>query len=131
MATLQDEQLDLGGYLATSLGLRGVRALTIEAGEASGLAAAQVAASLIESGMADKVLLVGVEKITEFPSGKAYRHLQMIYDSESRSYYNVGFAADAAMLMRLYMETYGVDRELLSYWPALMHNNAKENPTPC
>jgi acetyl-CoA C-acetyltransferase/acetyl-CoA acyltransferase len=128
LATLQDEQLDLGGYLATSLGLRGVRALTIEAGEASGLAAAQVAASLIESGMADKVLLVGVEKVTEFPSGKAYRHLQMVYDSESRSYYNVGFAADAAMLTRLYMETYGVDRELLSYWPALMHNNAKENP---
>ncbi len=26
------------------------------------------------------------------------------------------------------MASYNVDRELLSFWPALMHNNAKENP---
>ncbi|MGC9210140.1 MAG: thiolase family protein [Acidilobus sp.] len=128
LSPLQDEQLDLGGYLATSLGLRGARALKVEAGEASGLAAVQIASSLIESGMAGRVLVVGVEKVTEFPSAKTYRHLQMVYDAESRAHYNVGFAADAAMLTRLYLDTYGVDRELLSYWPALMHNNAKENP---
>ncbi len=128
LGALQDEQLDLGGYLATSLGLRGARALTVEAGEASGLAAVQVAASLVESGAAERALVVGVEKITEFPSSKAYRHLQMLYDSEGRSHYNLGFAADAAMLTRLYLDTYGVDRELLAYWPAMMHGNAKENP---
>ncbi|MGC9071882.1 MAG: thiolase family protein [Acidilobus sp.] len=128
LAPLQDEQLDLGGYLTTSLGLRGARSLTVETGEASGLAAVQVASSLIESGMADKVLVIGVEKVTEFPSAQTYRHLQMIYDAESRAHYNVGFAADAALLTRLYLDTYNVDRELLSYWPTLMHNNAKENP---
>ncbi len=128
LGSLQDEQLDLGGYLATSLGLRGARALNIEAGEASGLAAVQVAASLLDSGMAERVLVVGVEKATEFPSAKVYRHLQMLYDAESRSHYNLGFAADAAILTRVYLETYGIDRELLSYWPALMHSNAKENP---
>jgi len=26
------------------------------------------------------------------------------------------------------MDTYNVDREVMSYWPALMHSNAKENP---
>ncbi len=128
LSPVQDEQLDLAAYLATSLGLRGVRALKVEAGEASGLAAVATAYSLIESNMADKVLVVGVEKVTEYQSSKAYRQLQMLYDSESRSFYNVGFAADAAMLTRLYMDTYNVDRELLSYWPALMHSNAKENP---
>ncbi|ADL19441.1 Putative 3-ketoacyl-CoA thiolase [Acidilobus saccharovorans 345-15] len=128
LSSVQDEQLDLGGYIALSLGLRGVRALKVEAGEASGLAAVAVAHSLIESNVADKVLVVGVEKVTEFQSSKTYRHLQMVFDANSRSFYNVGFAADAAMLTRIYMDTYNVDRDLLSYWPALMHNNAKENP---
>lgn len=128
LGSVQDEQLDLGGYLALSLGLRGARAIKVEAGEASGLAAVAVAHSLIESNMADKVLVVGVEKVTEFQSSKTYRQLQMVFDSNSRAFYNVGFAADAAMLTRIYMDTYNVDRNLLSYWPALMHNNAKENP---
>ena len=128
LAELQDEQLDLAGYLTSYLGLTGARSLRVEAGEASGLAAVSVAYSLLESNLADRVLVVGVEKITEFPSSKAYRHLQMVYDSESRAYYNVGFAADAALLMRMYMDTYGVDRNVMAYWPTLMHNNAKENP---
>jgi len=128
LGEVQDEQLDLGGYLASELGLRGVRSLRVEAGEASGLAALAIANSLIESNMADRVLVVGVEKVTEFQSAKVYRHLQMLFNSNSRSFYNAGFAADAGLLTRVYLDTYDVDRELLSYWPALMHSNAKENP---
>ncbi|MDP8002726.1 MAG: thiolase family protein [Caldisphaera sp.] len=128
LAPLQDSQLDIAGYISTSLGLKGIRALNIEAGEASGLAAISVAKSILESNQADKVLVVGGEKLTEFVTSKTYRHLQMVYDSDTRSFYNSGFAGDAALIMRLYMDTYNVDREIMSYWPALMHSHAKENP---
>ncbi|MEB2792672.1 MAG: thiolase family protein [Caldisphaeraceae archaeon] len=128
LAPLQDNQLDIAGYVSSYIGLRGIRALNVEAGEASGLAAISIAKSLLESHQADKVLVIGAEKLTEYVSSKAYKQLQMLYDSDLRSFYNIGFAADAALLMRLYMNTYDVDRETLSYWPALMHSNAKENP---
>ncbi|MGC9134235.1 thiolase family protein [Caldisphaera sp.] len=128
LSSLQDNQLDTASYLATSLGLRGIRALNVEAGEASGLAAISVAKSLLESHQADKVLVIGAEKLNEFVSSKVYKQLQMLYDGDTKSFYNIGFAGDAAILMRLYMDTYNVDRELMSYWPALMHSNAKENP---
>ncbi len=128
LASLQDSQLDSASYLALSLGLKGVRALNVEAGEASGLAAISVAKSLLESHQADKVLVVGAEKLNEFVSSKVYKQLQMLYDGDTKSFYNIGFAGEAALLMRLYMDTYNVDRETMSYWPALMHSNAKENP---
>ncbi|MCE4608133.1 MAG: thiolase family protein [Caldisphaeraceae archaeon] len=128
LAPLQDNQLDIAGYVSSYIGLRGIRALNVEAGEASGLAAIAIAKSLLESHQADKVLVIGAEKLTEYVSSKAYKQLQMLYDSDLRSFYNIGFAGDAALLMRLYMNTYNVDRETLSYWPALMHSNAKENP---
>ncbi|AFZ70264.1 acetyl-CoA acetyltransferase [Caldisphaera lagunensis DSM 15908] len=128
LASLQDSQLDSASYLATSLGLKGVRALNIEAGEASGLAAISVAKSLLESHQADKVLVVGAEKLNEFVSSKVYKQLQMLYDGDTKSFYNIGFAGEAALLMRLYMDTYNINRDTMSYWPALMHSNAKENP---
>jgi len=128
LSPLQDNQLDTASYLATSLGLRGIKALNVEAGEASGLAAISVAKSLLESHQADKVLVIGAEKLNEFVSSKVYKQLQMLYDGDTKSFYNIGYAGDAAILMRLYMDTYNVDREVMSYWPALMHSNAKENP---
>jgi len=128
LSPLQDNQLDTASYLATSLGLRGIKALNVEAGEASGLAAISVAKSLLESHQADKVLVIGAEKLNEFVSFKVYKQLQMLYDGDTKSFYNIGYAGDAAILMRLYMDTYNVDREVMSYWPALMHSNAKENP---
>ncbi len=121
-------QLDLAGHLASYLGLRGVRALTVEAGEASGLAGLMVAWSLLSSGSSKRVLLVGVDKVTEYNSEEAYNHIEGIYDTESDAFYNIGHAGIAGLLMRLYMHEYGIDPVTMRYWPALMHANAKQNP---
>lgn len=121
-------QLDLGGYLASYLGLRGVRSLSVETGEASGLAGLMTAYSLVKSGAADTVLLVGVDKLTEYNSGEAYDMVEGLYDVEGEAFYNIGHAGVAGLLMRLYMHEYGVDRLTMSYWPAVMHANAKQNP---
>jgi len=125
---LQAPQLDLASYVAAEAGVQAEKALAVEAGESSGLAAAEVAVSLIRSGAARRVLVVGVDKLTEYNSGLTYKGLQAIYDTEADAFYNIGHAAEAALAARLYMDRYGVSREDLAYWPAMMHAHAKENP---
>ncbi len=125
---LEAPQLDLAGYLAGELGVSIEKSLAVEAGETSGLAAVEVGVSLIRSGAARRVLVVGVDKLTEYASGTTYRFLQALYDTETDAFYNIGHAAEAALLMRMYMSRYGVPRERLAYWPAMMHAHAKENP---
>lgn len=125
---LQSPQLDLASYIGSNLGVPVKSALTVEAGENSGLAAVEVAVSLIRSSEAEKVLVVGVDKLTDYPSGPTYQMLETLYDTESDAVYRIGHAAPLALLMRIYMEKYGVDRETLAYWPAMMHAHAKENP---
>jgi acetyl-CoA C-acetyltransferase/acetyl-CoA acyltransferase len=128
LSYLQEPQLDLASYIASSMGLRGVRSIAVESGEASGLAAVMTAKSLVDSGSASRVLVVGVDKLSDHPSWRVYRNLSMLYDSESDAFYSIGLGGVAGLLMRLYMDVYKVDRQTLAYWPALMHSNAKANP---
>ncbi|MCE4612511.1 MAG: thiolase family protein [Desulfurococcales archaeon] len=128
LSYLQEPQLDIAGYLASFLGLRGARSFAVEAGESSGAAALQVAKSLIDSGHASTVLVVGIDKLTDYPSQETYRHLQLLYDTYSDAFYNIGHAGIAGILMRLYMKAYGVSREILSYWPSMMHSHGSSNP---
>jgi len=128
LSYLQEPQLDLASYIASSIGLRGARSIAVESGEASGLAAVMTAKTLVESGVASRVLVVGVDKVSDHPSWRAYKHLSMLYDTESDAFYSIGLGGVAGLLMRLYMHVYKVDRLTLAYWPALMHSNAKKNP---
>ncbi len=128
LSYLQAPQLDLASYVARELGLHIRSAIAVEAGENSGLTAVEVAVNLIRSHAAERVLVVGVDKMTEYNSNRTYAMLQTLYDTESDAVYNVGHAAPLALLMRLYMEKYNVDRSIMAYWPAIMHSHAKENP---
>ncbi len=128
LSYVEESQLGLAGYIASYMGLKGARVLSVEDGEASGLAAIEVATSLVKSGIADNVLVIGVDKLTEFVSGKVYEDLQKLNQAEISTLHSVGHAGIAGLLMRMYMNRYNINRELLSYWPALMHSYAKENP---
>jgi acetyl-CoA C-acetyltransferase/acetyl-CoA acyltransferase len=119
-------QLDVASYLASHLGLRGSRAVSVEAGEAGGLAALQTAVALAAGGF--RVLVVGVDKLTDAPSARVYSALKHVYYRYGDGFYRIGHAAVAGMLARLYMERYGVPREHLAAWPAMMHMHAKRNP---
>ncbi|MEM0340327.1 MAG: thiolase family protein [Acidilobaceae archaeon] len=125
---LQTRQLDLASYITSSIGLRRARALSVEAGEASGLASAQVALSLIKSGLAENVLIVGIDKLSDVTSSRAYELLSHLHDVDYEGYYELGFGAVAGILARMYMKRYNVDRLTLAYWSTLMHANAKNNP---
>lgn len=128
LSYVQEPQLDLASHVAHDIGLMGARTIAVEAGEASGLAGLSVAFGLIKGGLAERVLLIGVDKATNFPSADTYSHLSLLHDTESVSHYVTGLGDVAGMLMRLYMSVYGVDRLTLAHWPAMMHSNAKHNP---
>lgn len=122
-----EPQLDIASYVASNLGLRGSRALAVEAGEASGLAAL-LAGYRLASSTGERVLVVGVDKLTDVPTATIHAALKHVFYRYGDAVYKIGHAGIAGLLASLYMDRFGVDRETMSYWPAIMHSHAKENP---
>lgn len=122
------QQDSLGALVAESVGLRGAGALKIEASCGSGGHAVAIGYSLVASGLYDQVLVVGVEKMSDYPTAVVTASLAQAADSEHEVIYGTSFAALNALVMRLYMSRYGVKREDLVYWPVKMHEYAASNP---
>ncbi len=127
-SALLGEQLVLGDHLATWLGFSPKPAFRVEAGLGSGGAALKLAYSLVASGAYRSVLLVGVEKLTDYPSGVVTWTSIYEMDSRNEGYYKMSVAAAYALMARAYMEMYGVTRRQLSLWPVRMHEHALGNP---
>ncbi|MEM0504417.1 MAG: thiolase family protein [Sulfolobales archaeon] len=122
------DQLDISTILTQELGLTPKPALRIETGESSGLAAIAHAYALIKSGLASSVLVIGVEKSSEYPTTAINKHLTKLLDYEVESIYDFALVNEAAFLMKEYMERYRYSREDLSSWSVKMHSNAVRNP---
>ncbi len=128
MSSSLQGQDNLGAYIANGIGLRGVPAFKVEAACGSGGAALHAAYTLVRSGVYSVVLVVGVEKMTDYPTATVTRALAQAADAEYEAFYGATFAGLNALVMRYYMERYGVSREEMSRWPVLMHENALSNP---
>ncbi|MCD6323809.1 MAG: hypothetical protein J7L55_01720 [Desulfurococcales archaeon] len=120
-------QTDLSTILAQELGIT-IPTLRVEAGEASGAVALKVASDAVASHASRAVLVVGVEKMTEFPSDKANSALSSILNYEAEGIKNIAPVNYAALAMKEYMRKYGVSREDLFTWAVKMHENALNNP---
>ncbi|MCC6028691.1 MAG: thiolase family protein [Candidatus Korarchaeum sp.] len=122
-------QENLGSYVVSRLNLKGVPALKVEAANASGAAAAIIANSLIKSGEAQRVLVVGVEKMTDYTSLEdSNTALSTLIDSEYEAFHGATLDSLHALLMREYLKKYRINREDFSYFPILMHENAVDTP---
>ncbi len=122
-------QENLASYVATHLGMVGVPAVKVEAAGASGGAAIALAKSLVLSGAADKVLIVGVEKMTDYTSLEdTTSALSTFIDSEYEAFPGGTLESMHAMMMRAYMKKYSVTKEEFSHLPLLMHENASTTP---
>jgi len=128
MSSSLQSQDNLGAYVAAGIGLRGRPAFKVEAACGSGGAAVYTGVSLVASGLADSVLVVGVEKMTDFPTAVVTEALAQAADSEYELFYGATFVGLNALMMRYYMEKYGVSRDEMSAWPVLMHRNGAINP---
>ena len=127
MLSSLSEQENLGALIADYLGYRGVPAFKVEAACGSGGAAVAVGYSLIRSGLR-RVLVIGVEKLTEAPTPVTTRRLAWASDADYELVHGPSFAGLNALLMRYYMRKYGVSREEMGSWSVLMHENGYRNP---
>jgi acetyl-CoA C-acetyltransferase len=121
-------QADPSTYIAQNLGFRNVKALTVSSGEVSGVVALDYAHALIRSGKAGRVLVVGFEKMSEYPSWVINRVYSKILEYEVEGIKNVAPSDYAALIMNDYMRRYGVSRESIIKWSIKMHENAVKTP---
>ncbi len=122
------EQENLAALIADHTGLRGVSGFKAEGACGSGGAALLAGYSLVSSGLFDKVLVVGIEKLHERPTPDTARGLAYAADADYELIYGISFAGLNALVMRYYMDKHGVTREEMAHWAVMMHENAYHNP---
>ncbi|NPA97028.1 MAG: thiolase domain-containing protein [Crenarchaeota archaeon] len=128
MASSLFNQDNLGALVADYAGLRGVAAYHVEAACGSGGHAVVAGYSLVASGLYDVVLVVGVEKMCDYPTSVVTAALAQAADAEHELVYGISFPSLNALVMRLYMKTFGASREALAQWPVRMHEYGSRNP---
>ena len=121
-------QVDPSTYIVQNLGFRNVKTLTVSSGEVSGAVALDYAHALIKSGKAHNVLVVGFEKMSEYPSWVINKIYTKILEYEIEGIKNLTPPDYAALIMNEYMRKYGVSREDIVKWSVKMHENAVKNP---
>jgi len=128
LSPILQEQSHLGALLAEELGLSGIPAMGVEAASASGAAAVYAGAREIESGRANAVLVVGVDKMSD---GMAEEVTAAMMSGERQEY--VGFIGATfysinALIYSLYMDRYNVGQEKIALFPVLCHEHAVNIP---
>ncbi len=116
------------GALAASLLPHHPPALRAEAACASGAVALHTACALLESGKAENVLVVGVEKMTDVSPSVIASALMGAADAEKDSPSGLTFPGIFGLITQRYMHEFGLTRERLNHVSARHHENAVENP---
>jgi len=121
------EQEHLGALIADFAGLRGIEAFKIEAACASGAAALRMGYIAVAGGLADIVIAVGVEKMTDTLSPDTTAALAMAADSSYEAAHGASFVTINALLMRRYMHEYGYSHQDFAPFAVNAHRNASNN----
>lgn len=122
------DQNNIGALLADHLGLTPSTAFRVEAACGSGAAAFLAAYTAVASGMYDLVMTGGVEKLTDGVGGNTTLSLGKAADAEYELFYGSSFVSLNAMMMRYYMDHYGVPREAFADFSVMMHKKGSRNP---
>ena len=121
-------QEHLGALIADCVGLRGIEAVKVEAACASGAAAVRLGYIAIAGGLADVVIAVGVEKMTDEAGEVVTSGLALAADGDSELPHGLSFVAINALLMKRYMYEYGLERSDFTNFAVVAHQNAVHNP---
>jgi acetyl-CoA C-acetyltransferase len=121
-------QEHVGALVADFAGLRGIEAFKVEAACGSGAAAARLGYIAVAGGMADVVLVVGVEKMTDRKGDAVTTALAMAADADYEAMQGLSFVSLNALLMRRYMHEFDVPREAFAPFVINAHRNAVNNP---
>ncbi len=121
-------QEQLGCLIASSAGLTGVEAMTVEAACASGGAALHLGVLAIASGMYDCVAICGIEKMSDVGHEEISSSLATASDWETEGSNGETFISLNAKIMQDYIHYYGVPREAFGSFAINAHKNAMTNP---
>ena len=121
-------QHHLGALVAEVAGMQGVEAYRVEAADASGGMALRQGYLAVASGMAESVLVLGVEKATDRTGTERDTALATVLDADYEAAAGATPAALAALLMRRYMHEYGVELAQFEPFSVNAHANGALNP---
>jgi acetyl-CoA C-acetyltransferase len=121
-------QEHLASLLADELGMAGVAATRVESACASGGLAVRAGFAEIAAGLADTVLVTGVEKMTDVDGADATYALGSAADQEWEGFHGITFPGLYAMLARAHMARYGTTREQMAAVAVKNHANGLLNP---
>jgi acetyl-CoA C-acetyltransferase len=128
LAASISHQANLGALVCAEAGLRGVEGTTVEAGEASGAAALHMGYLAIGSGMADCVVVVGVEKMTDMIGNQVDAFAVQSGDTDFEGMQGLTYNGIAGLLMQRYLNQYQTPRESFASFPITAHRNGVNNP---
>mgnify|MGYP001478831136 FL=1 len=121
-------QRHLGPLVADYLGQRGVEAVKLEAACGSAGSAMRQGMLAVASGELERVLVIGVEKLTEMPHGETTAALATAADADFEVDQGITFVGLNALIMRRYMHEYGYSHKDFAPFAMTAHANAARNP---
>ena len=121
-------QRHLGPLVADYLGQRGVEAVKLEAACGSAGSAMRQGILSVASGEMDRVLIIGVEKLTESPGRETTAALATAADADYEVEHGITFVGLNALIMRRYMHEHGYAHKDFAPFAITAHANAARNP---
>jgi acetyl-CoA C-acetyltransferase len=118
-------QEHLAPLMADHLGMSGIPATRVESACASGGAALRLGYMSVASGMADLVMVAGVEKMTD--GADVTNVLATAADQEGEVYHGITFPGLYAMIARAHMAKYGTTPEDLAWVSVKNHRHGAKN----
>jgi len=128
MSGILAKQQQMGALIADVAGMRGIEAATVEAGCASGAAAARWGYTAVAGGLHDRVVVCGIERMTHAPKEEITAALSTAADWQLEGIHNHSFVSLNAKIMKLYMETHKIAPENFAHFSINAHANGLNNP---
>ena len=128
LSGVANQQGQLGSMVADWIGQRFTDAVKIESACSSGAAAFRAGTLAVASGQVDIALVVGVEKMTDSPSGEITAALATAADADWEVDHGISFVALNALIMKRYMYEYGWKGIDFAQFAINAHANAVHNP---
>jgi acetyl-CoA C-acetyltransferase len=121
-------QRHLGALVADHLGLWGIESVKLEAACGSAGSAMRQGLLAVASGELDRVLVIGVEKLTESLGRETTAALATAADADYEVEQGITFVGLNALIMRRYMHQYGYEHRDFAPFALTAHANAAKNP---
>ena len=128
MGEAYEHQGHMGSILADWSGLLGIPATRVEAACGSSGAALRTGIYAVLSGLADVVMVGGVEKMTHRTTAEVTEYLAMASDYPFEQYHGITFPGLFALMATAHMHAYGTTQEHMAMAAVKNHYHASFNP---